>query len=123
MSEQKSTYTTRDDALVASWEACGSPCGLADWFLSFAEWEVRPVILAGVVVGAVFAKGAEVHVAVRREHHRKWATPSLYRWAITDRLKEYGMLFTKGKSDNEFIRRAGFRPVGENNGVTLYAMP
>lgn len=116
----KSTRSTRDAALAASWEACGRHGSLDAWVRFFASWDVMPVEVGGVVVGAVFANGPEVHVAVLPENHLKWATPSLYRWAITDRLKRYGKLVTTGKSDNEFIKRAGFKPVGETNGTTLY---
>lgn len=112
--------TPRDEALIAAWEACGQPCGMGDWFMAFESWDIQPVKVDGGVVGAVFARGPEIHVAVRPEHHRRWCTPRLYRWAITDRLKRYGWLFTKGKADNEFIRRAGFEPVSVINGTTLF---
>lgn len=88
MYEPKSTCTTREAALREAWEACGKPCSLAEWHLAFAEWEIMPVEVGGEVVGAIFAKGAEVHVAVRADCRKRWATPRLYRWAITDRLRE-----------------------------------
>ena len=113
--------TGRDQAIRASWIACGEPVPYPQWWSVFSEWEVQPVEVDGSVVGAVMAKGAEIHVAVLPEHHKRWCTPKLYRWAITDRLKQYGQLFTSGKADNEFIRRAGFQPVGEFNGTTLYS--
>lgn len=96
------------------------PCDYTAWVLAFDGWEVREVVVEGVVVGAVLAKGNEVHVGVLPQFHRRWCTPSLWRWAITDRLKDYGILFTKGKPGNLFIERAGFVPVREINGVMLF---
>jgi hypothetical protein len=111
---------SRDAALRAAWVACGERCDYRDWTMAFDGWEVHPVIVDGKVVGAGLAKGNEIHIAVLPEHHRKWCTPGMWRVMVADRLKKYGQLFTSGKSDNEFIRRAGFRPVNEINGLMLF---
>jgi GNAT superfamily N-acetyltransferase len=116
----KSTPTTRDAALLASWRACGEPCDFRHWVQSFASWDVEPVVIAGAVVGAVFGKGPEIHVGVLPEHRRRWCTPRLWRWAVTNRQREFGYVFTRGKADNEFILRAGFKPMREVNGTTWF---
>ena len=118
--ELKSTHSTRDLAVMAAWEACGRPCPAGQWAMSFDSWDVEPVKVSGEIVGAVFAKGPEIHVGVLPEHHRKWCVPSLWKWAVTNRQREFGYVFTRGKSDNQFIRRAGFKPFREVNGTTLF---
>lgn len=99
-------------ALHAAWIACGRPCPYGAWAEAFASWEVEPVMVDGEIVGAVMAKGPEVHVAVLPHASKRWCSKRLWKWAITDRLAKFGRLVTFGKSDSEFIRRAGFVPVG-----------
>ncbi len=106
--------------LRAAWIACGEPCSLADWCEAFAAWEVQPVVVAGEVVGAVLANGPEVHVAVLPHVRGRWCTPSLWRWAITDRQAKYGRLVTFGNADNAFITRAGFLPIESGDGIIAY---
>lgn len=113
----------RTEAMIVAWHAKPNrKRGLREYIsmLDNGCWDIKPVMSCGKVIGAVIARGPEVHVSVIPSFHRKWATPGLYRWAITDRIKRYGYVLTRGEPESEFIKRAGFQKFGVYDGSTVF---
>lgn len=78
-----------------------------------ADWEVIPISRKGRPIGAILAKGPEVHPCVLPEYKRQWFYPGLWRALFVDRLRQYGVIKTcmhkSWREGIEFAQRIGFR--------------
>lgn len=101
----------RDGALVAAWQ---STRARRDWsfdeFLSLTnEWTVHPIIVRGVIAGAVMQNGPELHACVLPEFFGIWMSKRFVR-LIDEVIGTYGCAVTycKTKEGVDFVKRLGF---------------
>lgn len=116
-----------DEALRAAHE---STKGRSNWSLSefldmTAGWDVHPVLLGGVVVGAVLIKGPEIHACINSKAHGLWMNKRIL--ALLDCVVErHGMAVTRvmsaSKAGVDFVTRLGFKLESEQNGVMVWVL-
>lgn len=119
----------RADIIRAAWDASAWQFPIwytADHFMrDTSEWDAWPIVVQGALVGAIMVKGCELHVCVRQEAFRRWATPGMYRRVLKHKQK-HGRLMTRVKQAHkdgiEFVERFGFRLIGNTGDVLLYEM-
>lgn len=101
----------RDQAIAAAFQATLAAL--------FADWDVVPLRDGEEIVGAVFMKGAELHVGVSRvprASHRR-----LVREILCRTIERHGAATTQVRSMNvrgiAFCKRLGFEVVEESDGI------
>lgn len=87
------------------------------------KYAFLPVVVGGVVVGAIMQHANEVHAAVLPEAKGRWYTKTVDRWLATQ-LAEHGTLTTKVLDGHEaghiFAKRLGFKAVDHVGSTTIY---
>jgi hypothetical protein len=108
----------RHEALYAAWESCRDrwPIGYGEFAKAMQGWSVEPVRVDGRIVGAMLMRGAEIHVGVKDDGKRRWATRRFLRATLGKTVRAHGRAVTAVMHDNErgqaFVQRLGFVPVG-----------
>lgn len=121
--------TSRADLIAAAWSATSwqFPADYtADDFTAAVEgWEFWPVVVDGVLAGAIMANGPELHCCIKPAFFRRWATPGMYRRVMRHKAL-HGRLVTTVNVDHdagrEFVERFGFTMTGNTGHVLHYEM-
>ena len=121
--------TSRADLIAAAWSATSwqFPADYtADDFTAAVEgWEFWPVVVGGVLAGAIMANGPELHCCIKPAFFRRWATPGMYRRVMRHKAL-HGRLVTTVNVDHdagrEFVERFGFTMTGNTGHVLHYEM-
>lgn len=121
--------TSRSDLIAAAWAASSwqfhDGYGFDDFAADTSGWEFWPVVVDGVLAGAIMANGPELHCCIKPEFFRRWATPGLYR-RIMALKRQHGRLVTSVNVDHdsgrEFVERFGFTCVGNRGHALIYEM-
>lgn len=78
------------------------------------------------IEGAVMINGAEIHYARLPEYKGRCLTKTKIREHIKPILDEYGYAFTMVRKENKigdiFVRRIGFKKIGEQDTLNLYVL-
>lgn len=118
------------EALILAYESCkdrfDEPVTFDDFLILTKEWECLPIYVARECAGAIMSKGNEFHVCIIEKFHKRWASKSLYKHIYTDKLQQYGEIFTSVSANNEigkrFVERCGFRVYDTNANVVIYRL-
>ena len=93
-------------------------CSLTDFVKALKDWDFIPLMDDDVIVGAVAAKGNELHIGYKVK-----PTASIrghLRSTLKKTIEQYGHALTMVASDNskslEFCKRLGFVVIGEEQG-------
>jgi GNAT superfamily N-acetyltransferase len=96
-------YVSTDWANWPAWEVYDD---------ALTEWEVRLIVRDGMAIGAVYTKGAEIHVSIRPEWRKRWITRGLLREIIPRPVA-----ITRVRSGHEYmfgiLERLGFEHRGD----------
>ena len=122
------TITSRD-TIEAAWDASKwqfpSGYGFDDFMADTSGWDVWPVVVDGVLAGAILVNGPELHCCIKPEFFRRWATPGMYRRVMRHKAL-HGRLMTKVNVDHdsgrEFVERFGFKCVQSVGSTLIYEM-
>ena len=80
----------------------------------FEDFEIKTLYKNEVPVGTLFIKGPEIHVAILKEHRKRWLSRSLIKEVLNPIVKKYGHVITAVMEDNyigrDFVMRLGFVP-------------
>ena len=120
---------TRSDLIAAAWSASSwqfpADYTADDFAAAVEDWEFWPVVVDGVLAGAIMANGPELHCCIKPEFFRRWATPGMYRRVMRHKAL-YGRLVTTVNVDHdagrEFVERFGFRCVQNIGSTLIYEM-
>jgi NAD(P)H-nitrite reductase large subunit len=104
-------------ALIVAYQAASPrmPGVLLPDFLKAMEGaKVTPVHVDGKCMGAIIARGNEIHASVLPEAKGRWMTKQALR-VLLDVIKEHGMATTYATTDEgvRFVKRLGFIPVAD----------
>jgi hypothetical protein len=116
--------------LLAAYESCkdrfDEPITFDGFLTLTKDWEYIPVDVGGKCAGAIMHKGNEFHVCIIEKFHKRWASKSLYKHIYTDKLKQYGEIFTSVSANNEigkrFVERCGFKVYDSYANVVIYRL-
>lgn len=116
-------------AIHAAWEASRwqfAPDYTYDQFAdAISDWECWPVVVDGVLAGAIMANGPELHCCIKPAFFRRWATLGIYRRVMRHKAL-HGRLTTRVNVDHdagrEFVERFGFRCVQNIGSTLIYEM-
>ncbi len=100
---------------------------LEQFAINLGEWELIPIFVKDVIVGAVAEKDGEIHLAIERQYRKKSVyCRSNLNLIIKPLIDLYGYVTTTVDSDDEdtrkFVRRIGFKDYSNLGNVTTYAM-
>ncbi len=100
---------------------------LEQFAINLGEWELIPVLVKDVVVGAIAEKDGEIHLAFEKQYSNKSVfCKSNLNQIIKSMIDLYGYVTTTVDSDDEdtrkFVRRIGFKDYSNLGNVTTYAM-
>ena len=117
------------DVAMAAWDASKwqfpSGYGFDDFAADTSGWEFWPVVVDGVLAGAIMANGPELHCCIKPAFFRRWATPGMYRRVMRHKAL-HGRLVTTVNVDHdagrEFVERFGFTMTGNTGHVLHYEM-
>jgi len=120
---------TRADLIRAAWDAAKwqfpSGYGFDDFAADTSGWDFWPVVVDGVLAGAIMANGPELHCCIKPAFFRRWATPGMYRRVMRHKAL-HGRLVTTVNVDHdagrEFVERFGFTMTGNTGHVLHYEM-
>jgi len=120
---------TRADLIRAAWDAAKwqfpDSYTIDDFAADTSGWEFWPVVVDGVLAGAIMANGPELHCCIKPEFFRRWATPGMYRRVMRHKAL-HGRLVTTVNVDHdagrEFVERFGFTMTGNTGHVLHYEM-
>ncbi len=101
---------------------------LEQFAINLGEWELIPIFVKDVIVGAVAEKDGEIHLAIEKEYRKKSVyCRSNLNLIINPLIDLYGYVTTTVDSDDEdtqkFVRRIGFNYYNSIGNVTIYVMP
>lgn len=95
--------------------------------INLGEWELIPIIVNDVIIGAVAEKDGEIHMAIEPQFQKKsiyWRTG--LKLIINPLIDKYGYVTTRIESDDnvarKFVHRLGFRNYSSLGNITTYAM-
>lgn len=119
----------RSNLIAAAWSASSwqFPDGYTvdDFEAATADWDFWPVVVDGVLAGAIMANGPELHCCIKPAFFRRWATPGMYRRVMRHKAL-HGRLVTTVNVDHdagrEFVERFGFTMTGNTGHVLHYEM-
>lgn len=117
------------DLIEAAWDASKwqfhDGYGFDDFAADTSGWEFWPVVVDGVLAGAIMANGPELHCCIKPAFFRRWATPGMYRRVMRHKAL-HGRLVTTVNVDHdagrEFVERFGFTMTGNTGHVLHYEM-
>lgn len=93
------------------------PCSYQD----LSKYEAKALKKYGVMIGAVFYLGPEVHVAILPQHRKKWMSKRIIREILGIPFSKFGYAVTMGfEKDRDFLERIGFQEQFTINDVTHY---
>lgn len=119
----------RADLIAAAWSASSwqFPDGYTadDFEAETTDWEFWPVVVCGEMAGAIMVLNHLMHVCIKPEYFKRWATPGLYR-RVLKHWRKCGRLETKVHVDHvagrAFVERFGFRLVGCQGLTQIYEL-
>lgn len=95
--------------------------------INLGEWELIPIIVNDVIIGAVAEKDGEIHMAIEPQFQKKsvyWRTG--LKLIINPLIDKYGYVTTRIESDDnvarKFVHRLGFKDYSSLGNITTYAM-
>ena len=92
---------------------------------SIKGWEIIPLDVKDEIVGCVFRKGSELHVAVLPEAKKKWFR-KFARKVISETLDKYGEVTTSvpvsNKEGHAFVTRIGFQLASTDGMLNKYVL-
>ena len=98
---------------------------LTDWKEGTKSFEFIPVQVGDETVGAIMARGPELHVSILPAYRCKWMNKKVMRF-IKDRAHQFGFVQTlvsnEHQAGHKFAERLGFKRADQNEAVTLYRM-
>jgi len=84
-------------------------------------YEVKAIKKENTIIGSVFYKGPEVHVAILNKYRRKWISKRIIREILCPLFIQYGYAVTMGfEKDRDFLERIGFKEQFKINDVIHY---
>lgn len=116
-------------AIRAAWDAVSwqfpDGYGYDDFVGDTTDWEFWPVVVCGEMAGAIMVLNHLMHVCIKPEYFKRWATPGLYR-RVLKHWRKCGRLETKVHVDHvagrAFVERFGFRLVGCQGLTQIYEL-
>ena len=119
----------RHDLIESAWDASKwqfpPGYGFDDFAADTSSWDVWPVVVDGVLAGAILVNGPELHCCIKPEFFRRWATLGMYRRVMRHKAL-HGRLVTKVNVDHdagrEFVERFGFKCVHSVGSTLIYEM-
>ena len=108
--------TARDTALYLIYQSVRDRVAmpLEDFSAAVSEWDIRPVMHSGEIIGGFMIRGNEVHVGLAEKP--RGALTAVFRKIVSPLLKQHGRLTTQVMQQNErglqFCKRIGFTEVG-----------
>ena len=116
----------REQAIAAAYESARSRMVLSpdDFAAAMADWQVYPVLVDGVLVGAILVNGEEIHACIKPEGFGRWFSRGLMKRTLLDVIAKHGRAVTRVESGNEkgrkFVESLGFRKTTEARGICWY---
>lgn len=87
------------------------------------EWEVYPVKVNKIIIGALLIDGAEIHACIKPEGFNYWFNKAMLT-ILNNIIKEYGFALTRVAEGNEvgiaFVERLGFHKNTVWNNTIIY---
>ena len=98
---------------------------LRDSFLfdlkDLSQFEVKLLKNGDELVGTVFYKGPEVHVAILQKHRKRWISRRIIKEILNIPFSNYGYAVTMSfEKDRDFLERIGFKEQSKINDVIYY---
>lgn len=89
-------------------------------------WTFTPVHRRGELAGFFCTQGPEIHCWRRPEFSGSWLTRQAIEGILRPLIEKHGRAITTVRQNNTqghaFVRRVGFRRIGEADGLTLYEL-
>jgi ribosomal protein S18 acetylase RimI-like enzyme len=103
----------REEALRAAFDSAVDRI-YGKFKLDLSDCDVLPVVVGGVMAGAIVARGPVLHACILPEFKGRWFTRDVLRflWSV---ISEHGYAQTTAATQEgrDFVARLGFRPDGD----------
>lgn len=91
-----------------------------------ADWDAEPINFGGQCVGAMVAKGTEIHLALVPGWRPSSSSRGVVRELLRPRFERHGFLTTRvwhhRTDQKQFVHRVGFRPTWADENVQYYLL-
>ncbi len=115
MTPLQAAYASAADRMAISFE---------DFERAMARFKCVPVEINGELAGSVLVDGPVIHACILPEKFGRWVRKGQMREVLGAIIEKHGFAITSANTEagDRFVRRFGFEPHQEINGVTYYRM-